>query len=51
LEKLKKKVYIEVTKSRRMRWAGHVENMARKKMWNFKWEKVKEKDSLGDVGV
>jgi hypothetical protein len=43
---------IRQIKSRRMRWAGHVERMGRRNNCTmFRWESPKEGDHLEDQGV
>jgi hypothetical protein len=42
---------IRQIKSRRMRWAGHVARMGRKKFTGFWWLSSKERDHLKDRGV
>ena len=43
---------VQVIKSRRMRWAGHVARLGRgEACTGFLWGNVKERDQLGDSGV
>jgi len=43
---------VRVIKSRRMRWAGHVERMGERRVaFRVWWGNLKEKDHLGDPGV
>jgi hypothetical protein len=43
---------VRVTKSRRMRWAGHVVRMGvRRGVYRVWWGNLRERDQLGDPGV
>jgi hypothetical protein len=42
----------QVIKSRRMRWAGHIERTGRRETYTgFWWRNLRERDHLGDPGV
>jgi hypothetical protein len=43
---------VQVIKSRRMRWAGHVARMGEGEACiRFRWENLRERDHRGDAGV
>jgi hypothetical protein len=43
---------VRVVKSRRMRWAGHVERMGRREVCTgFCWGRLRERDHWGDPDV
>jgi hypothetical protein len=40
---------IRVTKSRKMRWAGHVAEIGEKRQTKFSWENLKGRDHFKDL--
>jgi len=43
---------MKLTKSRRMRWTGHVAHMEKREAYTrFWWGSLRERDHLGDAGV
>jgi len=43
---------VQLIKSRRMRWAGHVACMGRREVYTgFWWGNLRERDRLGDPGI